>query len=75
MSTTYGNGSKIYNVFTEADMEEDARYVKAPACGHSELPEWIEVGLCNDCANDAVDCVQERQIAKEQDDTGYSDDS
>ena len=65
---------KVYNVVTEAMLEEDARYVKALACGHSELPERIEVGLCSDCANDAVERAQERQIDKEQDDTGHSED-
>lgn len=45
--------------------ELDERGVVAPRCGHTELPEWIEVGMCNACANEAVDRAQNRELDRE----------
>jgi hypothetical protein len=46
----------------EEEAALDKRGVRAPACGHLELPEYIEVGLCGRCADEAVDRAQQRQI-------------
>ena len=43
--------------------EVDERGVKC-SCGHLELPEYVECGMCGDCADEAVDRVQQRQIER-----------
>jgi hypothetical protein len=46
------------------------RMVVASGCGHREWPQHIECALCADCADEAVDRAQQRQIDKHNDDDG-----